>query len=39
MTPNLLNGQNATDVAVYVALCAGEPKCAVKNQTVSVSSG
>ena len=39
MTPNLLNGQNATDVAVYVAICSGVPKCNIKNENVSVSSG
>jgi cytochrome c2 len=29
MTPNLLHGQQAKDVAVYVALCAAEPTCTV----------
>ena len=27
MTPNLLHGQQARDVAVYVAQCAAEPHC------------
>jgi mono/diheme cytochrome c family protein len=39
MTPNLLHGQEATDVAVYVAICAGVPNCSVTNGNVSVSSG
>ena len=29
MPPNLLQGQDAKDVAVYVAKCAGVPKCGV----------
>ena len=29
MPPNLLHGQDAKDVAVYVAKCAGVPKCGV----------
>ncbi len=34
MTPNLLHGHAAKDVAVYVALCAGVPKCVVKNENI-----
>ena len=29
MTPNLLHGQQARDVAWYVAQCAAEPHCNV----------
>jgi len=29
MTPNLLHGQQARDVAVYVAQCAAEPHCKI----------
>jgi mono/diheme cytochrome c family protein len=29
MTPNLLRGQQARDVAVYVAQCAAVPKCKI----------
>ena len=29
MTPNLLHGQQARDVAIYVAMCAANPKCGV----------
>jgi mono/diheme cytochrome c family protein len=29
MPPNLLRGQDAKDVAIYVAKCAGNPKCGV----------
>jgi mono/diheme cytochrome c family protein len=38
MTPNLLHGTDAKDVAVYVALCAGVPKCVVKNENIPTSS-
>jgi mono/diheme cytochrome c family protein len=34
MTPNLLVGQDAKDVAVYVAKCAGVPKCGVTAATL-----
>ena len=30
MPPNLLNGQQARDVAVYVAQCSGVPHCPLK---------
>jgi hypothetical protein len=36
MTANLLHGQQARDVAVYVGLCSADPHCAVKNETVQV---
>lgn len=39
MTPNLLHGQDARDVAVYVALCSNDPKCVVKNQTYLIDDG
>jgi mono/diheme cytochrome c family protein len=39
MTPNLLHGQDAKDVAVYVALCANEPNCVVKDATFSIDDG
>jgi hypothetical protein len=29
MPPNLLQGQEARDVAIYVAKCSGVPKCNV----------
>jgi len=38
MTANLVHGQDARDVAVYVGLCSADPKCEVKNETVKVSS-
>ena len=31
MTPNLLHGQQAADVAVYVAQCSAEPSCNVSS--------
>lgn len=34
MTPNLVQGQDAKDVAVYVAQCAGNPKCGVTAATL-----
>ncbi len=34
MTPNLLQGQDAKDVAIYVAKCAGVPKCGVTAATL-----
>jgi mono/diheme cytochrome c family protein len=39
MTPNLLHGQQARDVAVYVGLCAAAPHCDVKNQTYLIDDG
>ena len=36
MTPNLVKGEDADDVAVYVALCSSNPSCDVKNETVEV---
>jgi hypothetical protein len=36
MTANLLHGQQARDVAVYVGLCSAEARCVVKNETVNV---
>ena len=38
MTANLVHGQDARDVAVYVGLCSADPKCEVKNETVKVPS-
>ena len=38
MTANLVHGQNARDVSVYVGLCSADPKCEVKNETVKVPS-
>ena len=38
MTANLVHGQDARDVAVYVGLCSADPKCEVKNETVQVPS-
>ena len=38
MTPNLVKGQDADDVAVYVALCSANPSCEAKNETVEVPS-
>jgi mono/diheme cytochrome c family protein len=29
MTPNLVHGQDARDVSLYVAMCAANPKCGV----------
>jgi mono/diheme cytochrome c family protein len=34
MTPNLVQGQDAKDVAVYVAKCAGNPHCGVTAATL-----
>jgi len=39
MTPNLLHGQDAKDVAVYVGLCAAVTNCDVKNATYSIDDG
>jgi hypothetical protein len=36
MTANLLHGQQARDVSVYVGLCSADPHCVVKNETVKV---
>ena len=36
MTPNLVTGQDAKDVSVYVAICSAVPNCEVKNENVSV---
>jgi mono/diheme cytochrome c family protein len=36
MPANLVSGQQASDVSVYVAICAGVPHCDVKNTSVSV---
>jgi hypothetical protein len=38
MTANLVHGQDARDVAVYVGMCSADPKCVVKNETVKVPS-
>jgi hypothetical protein len=38
MTPNLVHGQDAKDVSVYVGLCAANPSCVVKNETVKIPS-
>jgi hypothetical protein len=38
MTANLVHGQDAKDVSVYVGLCAVDPNCQVKNETVKVPS-
>ena len=38
MTANLLHGQDARDVAVYVGLCAAKPACVVPPGTVKVPS-
>jgi hypothetical protein len=38
MTANLVHGQQARDVSVYVGLCSADPKCEVKNETVKVPS-
>jgi mono/diheme cytochrome c family protein len=38
MTPNLLHGQQAKDVAVYVALCSAKPDCLVEDKTVEIPS-
>jgi hypothetical protein len=38
MTANLVHGQDAKDVSVYVGLCAANPNCQVKNETVKVPS-
>jgi mono/diheme cytochrome c family protein len=29
MPPNLLRGQDASDVAIYIAKCAGNPSCGI----------
>jgi mono/diheme cytochrome c family protein len=39
MTPNLLHGQQARDVAVYVAMCAANPQCKVDAVPVGNTSG
>ena len=36
MLPNLYHGQDARDVAVYVALCANDPNCKIPPGTISV---
>ena len=36
MLPNLLHGQDARDVAVYVALCANDPNCKIPPGTIKV---
>jgi hypothetical protein len=38
MTPNLVHGQDARNVSVYVGLCAAEPNCSVKDETVKIPS-
>jgi mono/diheme cytochrome c family protein len=38
MTANLLHGQDAQDVSVYVARCAADPHCTAPPTTVSVDS-
>jgi hypothetical protein len=38
MTANLLHGQDAKDVSVYVGLCAADPSCKVENSTVKIPS-
>jgi hypothetical protein len=38
MTANLLHGQDARDVSVYVGLCAADPTCKVENSTVKIPS-
>ena len=37
MSPNLAHGQDARDIAVYVAECAGKPSCQVPPGTVELS--
>jgi hypothetical protein len=39
MTPNLLHGQQAVDVAIYVAMCAANPKCGVSAKPVGNTPG
>jgi cytochrome c2 len=39
MTANLVHGQQARDVAVYVGMCAAVPNCGVKAQPVGNTSG
>ena len=38
MTANLVHGEDARDVAAYVAFCSADPSCTVKNQTVKIPS-
>jgi len=38
MTANLVHGQDARDVSVFVGLCSADPSCVVKNETVKVPS-
>lgn len=38
MTANLVHGQEARDVSVYVGLCSADPTCVVKNETVKIPS-
>jgi mono/diheme cytochrome c family protein len=39
MTPNLLHGQQARDVAVYVAMCAANPSCKISAKPVGDTPG
>ncbi|HEY4346386.1 MAG TPA: c-type cytochrome [Gaiellaceae bacterium] len=39
MTANLLHGQQARDVSVYVAMCAANPKCGVTAKPVGNTPG
>ncbi len=36
MTANLAHGQDARNIAVYVALCSAEPKCVIPPGTVKI---
>jgi cytochrome c2 len=36
MTANLAHGQDAKDIAVYVALCSAEPKCQIPSGTYKI---
>jgi hypothetical protein len=38
MPANLVHGGDARNVSVYVGLCAAEPNCQVKNETVKIPS-
>jgi mono/diheme cytochrome c family protein len=38
MTANLAHGQDAKDIAVYVALCSAEPKCQIPAGTYKIPS-
>jgi hypothetical protein len=38
MPANLVHGQDARDIAVFVGLCSANPACDVKNETVKIPS-